>query len=58
MEDGIDVPRHVDELSDICTHESEAVAFQKVLHVTGVASGEVVETDEFVAFIQQALTKV
>jgi hypothetical protein len=58
MEDGVEVPGYVDELSDICTHESEVVAFQKVFHVTGIASGEIVETDNFVSFIQEALTKV
>jgi hypothetical protein len=58
MEDGVEVPGHMDELRDICTHESEAVALQKVFHVTGIAGGEIVETDEFVAFIQEALTEV
>jgi hypothetical protein len=55
MEDGVEVPGHVDKLCDICTHESKAVALQKVFHVTGIASGEIVETNEVVAFIQEAL---
>jgi len=58
MQDGVEVPGHMDELRDICTHESEPVALQKVFHVAGIAGGEIVETDEFVAFIQEALTEV
>ena len=42
----------------ICTHQSESVAFEKVFQVTGNASGEIVETDDFVTFIQETITDV
>ena len=58
MEDGVEIPGNVDKLRDICTDESESVALQKVFHVTGVARGEIVETDELVTFIHEAITKV
>jgi hypothetical protein len=58
MQDSIQVPGNVDEGRHIRTHQSEPVAFEKVFNVAGIASREVVETDDFVAFIQQALTEV
>jgi hypothetical protein len=42
----------------ICTYQSEPVALEKVFNITGIASGEVVETDDFVAFVQEAFTEV
>ena len=58
MQDSIQVPGNVDKGRHICTHQSEPVAFEKVFHVAGIASGEIVETDDFVAFIQETITEV
>jgi hypothetical protein len=58
MEDGVEVPGNVNKGRHICAHESEPVALQKMFHITGIASGEIVETDDFIAFIQEPLTKV
>jgi hypothetical protein len=58
MQDSIQVTGNVDKGRHICTYQSEPVAFEKVFQVTGIASGEIVETDDFVAFIQEAVTEV
>ena len=42
----------------ICAYQTESVAFEKVFHVAGIAGGEVVETDDFVAFVQESITKM
>jgi hypothetical protein len=58
MQDGVKVARNVDEGRHICTHQSEPVALQKVFHITGIASREIVETDDFVDLIQETITEV
>jgi hypothetical protein len=58
MQHSIQTPGNVDKSGNIRTHQSESVAFEKVFYVAGIASGEIVQADDFVAFIEETITEM